>query len=83
VSPFCRRIVALIDAEIENGRSMLERGLDLRNYDRGRGRIEAFRMMRELVIDTDRTFDPNLDDDDELPEQPRTLAELVSDEAAA
>lgn len=83
VSPLARRIVALIDEHIELGRNTLESGLDQRNYDRGCGRLQAFRQMRQEILVEDRTFDPNLDDDDELPEQPRTLAELVSDEAAA
>ena len=80
VSYLARRIVAEIDVYIGIGQEALESGLDLRNYDRACGRMQAFRQMREFVLDLDRMVEGPDEDDDQ--EQPRSLNTLVADEDA-
>jgi len=50
-------------------------------YDRACGRLEGLRAAAGFVIEEDRKDE--FDDDQDEPQQPRTLTELVNDEAAA
>lgn len=77
VSPLARRLVRLLDQNIETGRNVLESGLELRTYDKACGYQRCLREIRKMVLDEDRG-DPEGDPDDQDP-QP-TVADLVADE---
>ena len=67
VSPLAARLIKAIEAQIEEERTALERGLQPEPYQRLCGAITCARWVLDLIRDEDRRDQADDDEDDEQP----------------